>query len=520
MTPGVGSDRLFSTVAAAATVLLGSVLLVGLWDSLDWPYIHDTSLMLYAGWFIGQGAAPYRDLFDMNMPGTYLAMQALVAVFGWSDLGVRLGDLVCVSIIAIGTYGALRGAGRLPAVAASLLFPLWYLRGGPSVSLQREVLALAPLALMLGLVESPTAARWRAFGTGALTGLIVSIKPQLLLLALPVIVRLIARARGEGLGPTGRMFLAGLSLPVAAVWIFLASHGSVGAFHDLATGYWPLYGQLNGDHQILTGGERLSYVIASTWEGWHHRYAMLGLLGLGVGFANPRLRGVVWTWTGLVAAGALYPALSGHFWVYHWVPLHYALLGAAALAFAPPVRSWSLLRAAQLSAAAATAIVVGYASADAIAGARAGRTDNDVVLARDRVRGAPAEIGAFLQQHLLPGDQVQPIDWTGGAIHGMLTARAPLATRFMYDFHFYHHVDDPYIQRLRREFVRQLWSTRPRFVIDVFAKRPFPMGPRTSTEFPELRTFLETHYEVVHEGSTFRVLEWVNRGLGHAPRPE
>ncbi len=514
------TNRLFSILAGVATFLLAGILIVALWDSRDWPYIHDTSLMLYAGWCLGEGAAPYRDLFDMNMPGTYLAMQALGAWFGWSDVGVRVADVLCTAIIAAGTFAAFSGAGpppplrgygvasRLPAAAAALLFPLWYLRGGPSVSLQREALALGPLAVMFGLVESGVAPRFRALGTGVLAGLIVSIKPQLLLLAVPLIARLAVRARPSPLLPVARDFLAGIAVPVASLWLFLALRGSVGDFIDVATGYWPLYGQLNGDHQILDGGARLNYLVTSTWEGLRHRFMLLGLLGLAAGLLNPPLRGVTWTWAGLVAAAAIYPALSGQFWVYHWLPLHYALLGAAALALAPPTTRRSVLRGAQAAAAAATVASVAYASADAVAGARAGTPDNDVVLARHRVRGAPAEIGAFLQQHLVAGDRVQPLDWTGGAIHGMLAARATLATRFMYDFHFYHHVDDPYIGRLRRDFMRQMWSARPRFVIDVFAKRPFPSGPRTSTDFPELHAFLDEHYRVAHHGSTFRILEW------------
>jgi hypothetical protein len=509
VTPGVLPDRLFSILAASATALLTSVLLVGIWDSLDWPYIHDTSLMLYAGWFIGEGAAPYRDLFDMNMPGTYLAMQALVTFFGWSDLGVRLGDICLAALIATGTFFALRRGGRWPALAGSLLFPLWYLRGGPSISLQREVMALAPVALMLGLAESNAAPRWRSFGTGVMAGLVVSVKPQLFILTVPVFCRLRSRAPGESVAQTLRDVAAGIMIPLGGMGLFLVTRGSVSGFLDIATGYWPLYGQLNGDHRILSGSERFSYLVDSTWHGLQHRYTILGLLGLGIGYVNPPVRGLAWTWSGLVLAGAVYPALSGQFWVYHWVPLHYALLGAAALALAGPPMPSKVLRAAQVGAAAATVLVVAYASADAIAGARAGRRDNDVVLARERVRGAPSEIGAFLEQHLVPGDLVQPLDWTGGAIHGMLTARTPLATRFMYDFHFYHHVDEPYIQRLRREFMREMWSTRPRFVVDVFGKRPFPMGPRTSTDFPELRDFLETHYRLIHEGSTFRVLERV-----------
>ena len=96
----------------------------------------------------------------------------------------------------------------------------------------------------------------------------------------------------------------------------------------------------------------------------------------------------------------------------------------------------------------------------------------------------------------------------------MLQARAPLATRFMYDFHFYHHVDTPYITRLRRQFLRQLSGARPRFVIQVFEGRPWPGGPGTTREFPLLQEFLNAEYRTVREGETYRILERISPAGG------
>lgn len=503
-----GTAPLFSPLASVAAIILGGLFVVAAWDSLAWPYVHDSPLMLYAGWYIGQGAAPYRDIFDMNMPGTYLAMRALGLVFGWTDSGFRVADLILTATIASGTYGAFRSAGRAPAIAAALLFPLWYLRAGPSTSMQREILALAPLSLLLALAESHVRPSWRALGGGALTGAAILIKPQFALLALPPLVRLAARAPSDQRIASVRGLAAGAAVPLAAAALFLAAKGSFGDFVDVATNYWPLYGQLNGFHQIMTGSERWSYLVTSTWDGLQNRYVVLAILGLACAFSSTSRRAMAAVWTGLVLAGAIYPALSGHFWDYHWLPLAYALLGAAALALAPPQFAMPApLRLAQAGVAIAVVGAVAYASGSAVVAARGNDPRSDVTLSRDRVRGAPSEVAAFLQQHLVSGDRVQPLDWSGGAVHGMLMARAPLATRFMYDFHFYHHVDDPYIGRLRREFMRQMFTARPRFVIDVFAKRPYPTGPRTSTDFPELRLFLDEHYKVVHEAATFRIYE-------------
>ncbi len=98
--------------------------------------------------------------------------------------------------------------------------------------------------------------------------------------------------------------------------------------------------------------------------------------------------------------------------------------------------------------------------------------------------GRVDEIAAFLQSNFKPGDLVQPLDWTGGAVHAMLIARAQLATRFVYDFHFYHHISSPYIQGLRGQFIESMKETRPRFVIQITADdKPWVSGPDTTREF-------------------------------------
>ena len=90
---------------------------------------------------------------------------------------------------------------------------------------------------------------------------------------------------------------------------------------------------------------------------------------------------------------------------------------------------------------------------------------------------------------------MQPLDWTGGAVHAMLIARARPATEFIYDFHFYHHVSNPYIQELRRRFLAEMRSAKPRFVIQFTSDvKPWPNGSDTSRQFPELQQYLEANY--------------------------
>ena len=90
--------------------------------------------------------------------------------------------------------------------------------------------------------------------------------------------------------------------------------------------------------------------------------------------------------------------------------------------------------------------------------------------------------------------------------------RAGLATRFVYDFHFYHHVSRPYIQRLRSLFLEELRRSRPRFIVQITAAdKHWVSGPDTTREFPELHALLDADYGVVASGKGYVIHEFGRR---------
>jgi hypothetical protein len=101
---------------------------------------------------------------------------------------------------------------------------------------------------------------------------------------------------------------------------------------------------------------------------------------------------------------------------------------------------------------------------------------------------------------------VQPLDWTGGALHAMLRARTPIATPYIYDFVFYHHVDTDYIRSLRGRFLTAFDAARPRYVIEVFMKGTVA-GPGTTHRFDELRARLNHDYRIAVPGDGYAIYE-------------
>jgi hypothetical protein len=92
--------------------------------------IHDVPLMHYVAWLIAQGAVPYRDVFDMNVPGVYLLHLGVISLLGEGDRAWRLFDLAWLGLTAAALFGFSRRMGDAwSGLGAGLLFALYHLSG-------------------------------------------------------------------------------------------------------------------------------------------------------------------------------------------------------------------------------------------------------------------------------------------------------------------------------------------------------------------------------------------------------
>ncbi|HNR68559.1 MAG TPA: hypothetical protein PKN04_11405 [bacterium] len=494
----------------------GIVAIIAALASLQWRYVHDSPLMIYAGWLVSQGVVPYRDFFDMNMPGTYLIMWGMGKIFGWGDVGFRIFDMCCLASISTSTYLWLRPAGKLSAVAAPTAFALWYLSFGPAQSLQREYLALVPFTVMLATSATGKApiSVIRILFSGALAGLIFAIKPQLLLLSLPLFL-VIGRQDQPPIRPWLQLviFGTGVCITIGAIVLYLITTNSLRPFLKIALNYWPLYTHLTGGHTPISGFQRVLYIIKETCGGILTFYTLIAMVGLLVLYDTGNNQHLLRLLVGLIVAAAICPAIAGQFWRYHWIPFHYLALCAASMS-AIAMERRSIVGIIPIALLTFTLVVHSAKIADDLAWRWKGN--------RPEVRvknGVPDEIAQFLRSHLKAGDTVQPLDWTGGAVHGMLMARATLATRFMYDFHFYHHINSPFVSKLRREFLNELDVKKPRFIIQVLENKPWPTGTNTTRDFPELQSLLDQCYEPAYQGATYRILEIRHSMPNHPVHP-
>jgi hypothetical protein len=128
--------------------------------------------------------------------------------------------------------------------------------------------------------------------------------------------------------------------------------------------------------------------------------------------------------------------------------------------------------------------------------------------------GRVDEIAAFLNENMSENDTVQALDWTGGALHAMLLARAGTATPFLYDMLFYHHLSSKYVRMLRARFMDQLLSNKPDYIIDVYGEdKPWVSGPDTTRAFPELRSLIRIYYVPAFRGDGYTIFKRTTHDL-------
>lgn len=502
-----------------ADALLGMVALIAaqaVWLSLEWPLQHDGPLLHYVAWSMDRfGTVPYRDLFETSMPGTFAYHWLIGRALGWDSAGFKIVDVGLLGLLALATYQLLRPFGVRPAVAAPMLFTISYLWLGPDMTLQRDYvgLILVVWAAVLATLGETATKRGRLAVIGLLFGLAALIKPHLTIGLGPVAWYLLWRCRqAEPTSSWGAAAKAVLPL-VAAVAVLpglvallvLGVSGALPAFLELLFDYLPLHLHMTGEHQPIEGAERITHLIMSTI---HMRGLWLGMPAAVAGFfvieaatapgSAPRAR--LYLLALLAGVYLVYPSFAGQFFFYHWAPYQFFLVALAALPFAATpaagldARRWGL----GFLALAVVFVVI--------------RPNQYMVeqMFGDGVpspkEGAVDRMETALRQHLRPGDTVQPLDWTGGAVHAMLRTEARLATRFLYDYHFYHHIDRPFIATLRARFMAELQQATPRLVLDVKTK-PRVSGPNTTDRFPELESYLKAHYRVVEDERAFRLLE-------------
>ena len=491
------------------------------------PRIHDSALMEYLAWRIRQGDVPYRDLLDMNLPGTYLLHMAGQWLMGVGDVQMHVVDTGVMALCGWGVWSLTRPFSRTSrALAAMAPLAVHLVSGGAYDTLERDWVMAALYVAAAALVMKSGRRRWPLLAAGALLGWAVMIKPQglLMLAAVPLLLVVAQRSQvseGGVVGGTGApvvdrgrlvrgaaaVFVAA-GVVVAGVLTWVAVSGGWDDFTWWVRRYLPLYTRLD---QFGRERSTLGAVAGATRQlliSTPVLYALLVVVLLTV-FGRrlePARRRAVQVLGVLAAVGVLHGWSGFKLWRYHFAPLQTAtaaLVGVLAVEVVAAAREragggWGKavvpLAGVVLGAVGAVMLVQGVVAPPSDAAS--------VRVIDHRTRAAAAVLRA--RSH--PGDTVQVLDTYDSGMNTALRARLAPATPYVYDFYFFHDQRDPTIQEMRRDFLAAFDAARPRFVLLSKVSWGMRDGYGDVARFPELAARLKG-YRVIWEDDGLRVLE-------------
>jgi hypothetical protein len=210
-----------------------------------WAIVADEAAMHYVVFLVRHGKIPYSEITDINMPGTYLAEQTAMAIFGWGDLSWRLYEFLLLAFMAM---SAVVVAGRerwIGAIYGSLFFILMHASEGPHVSVEREevmaVLLVAAIAALVISVRKRTPLLVLLFGL--LAGFAAAIKPTALIIDVALLALLCIELRRQRTPLRTYLLwaIAGNVLVLALVLGYLAHYHAIGSFLFVLREVLPLY---------------------------------------------------------------------------------------------------------------------------------------------------------------------------------------------------------------------------------------------------------------------------------------
>lgn len=440
---------------------------------------------------------PYRDFFDMNMVGSYYYYLIITKTFGYSDIGIRLADYLLLSSIIIIIYLTLKDTDKYAAITGGTIFAILYLNAGQGLSLQREFLSLPLLSLCLYFTISDIKIQYkiRLFLISLISGFIFTIKPHLAIsypffyiYILGKNIRFKNFLKENKLSTITSIVL--FLLPISSFLVYLNSHGALNDFLDIARNYWPLYSSINNDLLFNSIYEKIFFRLIHYFYFGGYPFLAAAAVFLYYKYNNifisyDNILSKINLIALLCAIYSFYTLFTCQFWNYHWLPFVFFISIFLSFSFSKKIKI-------------AYSFMVVFIVVLVIPIFFSIKYSDEVFWKKYRIDRVN-RISAFLKDNLKPNETVQPLDWTGGAVHAMLLSKAKIATPFIYDFHFYYNLNTNYINDLRKKFINLLNLARPDYIVDITDfDKPYGKGTFTTRDFNELSEFKRINYDTVH----------------------
>jgi len=295
-------ERSSEGLRALVVLALTGSLVWAVVGTLHWPIVGDAPLMHYVAFLLDHGRAPYTQIVDINLPGTYALEWGAIHVLGPGAAAWRVFDLTLLAVCLAAMVWMTAARDWLAGFLAGTLFALVHLRDGPTHTGQRDLmmatmLMLATACLCQAVSRSHVSESRRGAPIvwaglfGLFAGAAATIKPSGVLFALGFGVMLWVGLRESNLDCRKHLVaaLAGFAVPVVAIALWLVKLGALGAFVETMRGLAAYHASLGRPWMgALVVGSFPSVLLAvalpalpllmaqRSWRGWQVKVLLLG----------------------------------------------------------------------------------------------------------------------------------------------------------------------------------------------------------------------------------------------------
>jgi len=443
-------------VRAAALALIFAVFPILVFSRLrlrETPLERDEGEYAYAGQLILQGIPPYSLACNMKLPGTYAAYAAIMAVFGQTIAGIRIGLLLVNAATVLLLWLLVRRLfgwdSGLAAGAAYALLSFGLAVMGTQAHATHFVMlpAIAGLLLLLSAMESGRA--WTFFWSGVLFGVAFLAKQHGIFFAMFGAGWLVWKHPG-GWERTARrlaIFGAAVVLPFAATCLILWMAGVFPKFW-----FWTFqYARAYASENSLRDGydnlkDQVPYLLRHNLALW-----ALALVGLVVAWCKRATRSQALFLTGFLLASAA-AVCPGLYFREHYFVLLLPAIAMGAGVVAGSFRGWGVWL---------------FAAALVFSVASQGRflfRETPFQVSRELYALNPfpeaIPISDYIRRHSTPETRIAVM---GSEPEIYFYAHRHSATGYIYTFALSE--DQPYAAQMRDEMIQEVRTAQPEYVV-------------------------------------------------------
>ncbi|HRK34315.1 MAG TPA: glycosyltransferase family 39 protein [Candidatus Hydrogenedentes bacterium] len=456
--------RRISLVVLFVVLLVISVVRIRLAPA---PLERDEGEYAYAGQLLLHGVLPFDEMYNMKMPGIYVAYAAILAVFGQSVFGIHLGLLVVNAGAVLFLYALTRRYLSPPAaVAAAGTFGWISLSSGVlgAFAHATQFVVFFGLAGLLVLMHPGRSVRWtHALGSGLLFGVAFMMKqhaaPFIVVAGVYLIWRVVTddaltpRARGASIVTFG----AGVFAPFLATCGVLWAGGVFDTFWFWTFDYAGAYVAKNNATRIPENlGLAMRTIVPSTFL-----ILILSLVGLVAMWKQRRVGLLI---GGMLIAACIAVSPGFYFRTHYFVLMLPVLavlcaLGAEALAGKLP----ATVRGASATLAALGIVGVAWGQY-ALADRAYLLTQTPVEVSRTLYSFNPfpesLEVARYLREHTGPEDRIAVI---GSEPQICFYAQRRSVSGFAYIYPLME--DQPFAAEMQQQMIGEIENGAPKYAV-------------------------------------------------------